>query len=409
MSRAFLLGLLVASSAAATAADPSDLPSRDAVARWLAADPTAREADIGRTTASHEAGMLRASPNEWTVTATGQRRHYDLGQTSREWNAGLERTVRMPGKRALDTRLGEGTIAIAEARHVAVVRQALRDLVDLWMDWNAAAEERRVADRQTEIAGTNRAAVDKRVKAGDASKLDLNLAEADLADVERVRTETRTREAQARARLIARFGDVPSEAPALSEPLAIEQSDATIKARLLEQSPALRIADAEQAYAQAAVERERADRLPDPTLGAFSASEAYGNERIVGFSISVPLPGAYRSQKLARALGIRDQGEAVVARERQRVDADSAVDIIEARGSLDSWQLARAAAQRADENVRLTQRAYALGEADLQTLLLARRQSLDATRTAVEAQAAATSSRYRLLIASGELWADVTE
>jgi len=408
MKYGFLLALLVASSAvAASETAAPDLPSRDVVAKWLEADPAAREADFGRSAADHEAGMLRASPNEWTVKATGQRRQYETGGTSREWDAGIERTVRLPGKRALDTRLGEGTIAIAEARYIASARQALRELVDLWMNWCAAAEERRLADRQAEITGANRAAVDKRVKAGDASKLDLNLAEADVADVQRMGSEARTKEGQARARLIARFPDVPTEAPPLSVPIAIEQSAASLKARLLEQSPALRIADAEQAYAETAVSRERADRLPDPTLGVFSASEAYGNERIVGFSISVPLPGSYRTQKLAQALSIRDQNEAAVSRERQRVEAESAADIVEMQGSLESWQLAQTAARRADENVRLTQRAYTLGEADLQTLLLARRQSLEATRTAVEAQAAAVGSRYRVLIASGDLWASV--
>ena len=177
MKAGLLLGLFVASSAAASQALPPDLPSRDAVSRWLVADPAAREADIGRSAANHEAGMLRASPNEWTVKATGQRRQYEAGGTSREWNAGIERTVRLPGKRALDTRLGEGTIAVAEARYVAAARQALRELVDLWMNWCAAAEERRLADRQAEIAEANRTAVDTRVRAGDASKLDLNLAE----------------------------------------------------------------------------------------------------------------------------------------------------------------------------------------------------------------------------------------
>jgi len=409
MRTGLLLGLFVASSAAASQAAPPDLPSRDAVSKWLVADPAAREADIGRSTANHEAGMLRVSPNEWTVKATGQRRQYDIGPSSREWDAGIERTVRLPGKRALDTRLGEGTIAIAEARYIAAARQALRELIDLWMNWCAATEERRLADRQAEIADANRTAVNKRVRAGDASKLDLNLSEADLADVERVRSEARMKEAEARARLVARFGDVPPEAPALSEPVRIEESAQTLEAQLLDRSPELRIAAAEQGYAETAVARERADRLPDPTLGAFSASEAYGNERIVGITISVPLPGAYRGQKLARALSMRDQSEAAVSRTRQHVNAESTVDIVEARGSLESWQLARTAAHRADENVRLTQRAYALGEADLQTLLLARRQSLDATRTAVQAQAAAAGSRYRLLIASGGLWADIAD
>jgi len=385
-----------------------DLPSHDAVARWLASDPAVREADSGRAAAGHEAGMLRASPNEWTVTATGQRRHFESGGTSNEWNAGIERTVRLPGKKALDTGLGDRTMEVADARYAAATRQALGELLDLWLSWCASAEDRRLADSQGDIAAANRNAVEKRVRAGDASKLDLNLADADLADVERLRSETRTKEAEKRARLVARFKDVPAEAPALSQPVDVLETPETLKTRLVDQNPALQIAAAEQSFAELAVARERADRIPDPTVGAFSASEAYNTERLVGLSISVPLPGAYRSQRLGRALSIRDQSEAIVARERQKIDAESAADIVEVRGTLESWALAQTAAQRSEENVRLTQRAYALGEADLQTLLLARRQLLEAKRTLVASQSAAVGSRYHLLLDSGGLWPDLT-
>ena len=57
--------------------------------------------------------------------------------------------------------------------------------------------------------------------------------------------------------------------------------------------------------------------------------------------------------------------------------------------------------------MRLVQRAYTLGEADLQTLLLARRQSLEAARTALDAHAAALNAQYRARIESGELWAEL--
>jgi outer membrane protein TolC len=393
---------------AAQAPETTDLPSREAVARWLQHDPSLQEAESDRVTARHEAGMLRASPNEWIVTATGQRRRYDVGGTSREWNAGIERTIRLPGKRALDTRLGENTEAIAEARHDETLLQALNDLVDLWLSWSAAAEERRLVDEQADLARANRGAVEKRVKAGDAARLDLNLAEADLADIDRLGSEARTAEAQAKARLNVRFAELPAEAPRLSLPAALEESPEALKAKLISRSPTLQVADAELNYADVAVSRERADRLPDPTLGVFNASEAFGNERIVGFSLSVPLPGAYRTQKLGRALSVRDKTEAALSRERQRIEADSAAQVLEAQGRVDSWRLARSAAERARENARLTQRAYALGEADLQTLLLARRQSLDATRTAVQAQFAALKARYQVSLAVGELWGDLT-
>lgn len=55
-------------------------------------------------------------------------------------------------------------------------------------------------------------------------------------------------------------------------------------------------------------------------------------------------------------------------------------------------------------NARLTQRAYAAGEADLQTLLLARRQGIDAALGAEQARTDALRSRYRLLIDAHLIW-----
>ena len=98
-----MLCMVATMAQADTMASPPDLPPRDVVARWLTTDPVVREADIGRSAAAHEAGMLRASPNEWTLTATGQRRSYDTDERSKEWNVGLERTLRLPGKRRLDS------------------------------------------------------------------------------------------------------------------------------------------------------------------------------------------------------------------------------------------------------------------------------------------------------------------
>jgi outer membrane protein TolC len=411
MKRWLLSCVLMASANAMAEADhAADLPSREAVARWLATDPSVQEAGFGQSMADHEAGMLRASPNEWTLRATGQRREYEEGTRSREWNAGVERTVRLPGKRVLDTRLGESAVAVADARYAAIARQALQELAGLWLDWCAAVAANRLADQQVELAQRNQAGVDKRVKAGDAARLDLNLAEADVADVMRLRSEARTNETTAKARLTARFGDVPAEAPALSEPDADTQTPAVDRiALLVSRSPALRIAEAERAQADLGVTRQRMERLPDPTFGVFGGTEASGNERVVGVTVSVPLPGHYRSEKLARALSERDQRDAAFARKKQQVAADATALVTAERGGAERWRLARVAAQRAEENARLVQRAYTLGEADLQTLLLARRQSLEAARTALDAHAAALNAQYHARIESGELWAGLAD
>ena len=73
-------------------------------------------------------------------------------------------------------------------------------------------------------------------------------------------------------------------------------------------------------------------------------------------------------------------------------------------GSTERWRLAEQAAAAARDSARLTQRAHALGETDLQTLLLVRRQSLDASRAALEARVDALRWNYRLLIDAHLIW-----
>ncbi|MEO7323570.1 MAG: TolC family protein [Dokdonella sp.] len=384
-----------------------DLPPRDVVRSWLLQDPVVREAQSGVSAAGHDAGMLRASPNEWTVNATGQRRTYGGNTPSREWNVGIERTFRLPGKRQLDGRLGDVEIALGESRYDQALRDAKHDLVDLWLDWRGAAETAVLVDDQVTLAKSNRDVVEKRLKAGDAAKLDLNVADTDLADIDRVRSEARTNETKARARLTARFSDVKADAGRLSDPAPFAEPVDFWKEQLLQRNPALRTAEAERERATLGATRARADRAPDPTIGVFSASEAFSNERIIGLSLSVPLSGSYRSQKMARALDAADQTEAALARMRQRVEAEAIELYSDAVGGHERWQLSTKTALRTSENVRLTQRAYSLGEVDLQTLLITQRQSLDTARIALQAQVDALRARYRLLIDSGRLWSDV--
>jgi outer membrane protein, heavy metal efflux system len=56
------------------------------------------------------------------------------------------------------------------------------------------------------------------------------------------------------------------------------------------------------------------------------------------------------------------------------------------------------------ENARLVQRAHALGESDLQAVLLARRQAVEAALAALQARVDALRARYRLLVDAHLIW-----
>src|SRR3546814_11276987 len=104
MKRWWSLLLLGMASCSISAMDvdmptPTDLPSTESAQVWLRQDPAVQEALAGMAGAGHVAGMLRASPHEWTVKATSQQRRSEAGPTSREWAAHLERTTRSEERR----------------------------------------------------------------------------------------------------------------------------------------------------------------------------------------------------------------------------------------------------------------------------------------------------------------------
>jgi len=384
---------------------PADLPPTDQVAILLRQDPSVQEALAHASGASHVAGMLRASPHEWTVKASGQQRRYEAGPTSREWAAQLERTIRLPGKKALDRELGDLEIELADARLDEAVHEAARDLMELWMSWLHAEQTHVLIAAQERVAQANLDAARKRQRAGDASMLEVNVAAGDAAEIGRQLAAAQADAGKARARLDIRFpGVLPATPPALGQPQALATTEPAWRERIVATSDPLRIAELEQRKASQQTERVRADRLPDPTVGVFTASEFFGRERVIGLSLSIPLPGGYRREHLGKALAGIDAAAAARDRVRRMIDTEIAEACADASSNHTRWQLAEEGARNAGDTARLTRRAYTLGEADVQTLLLAQRQSMEASRSALDARVLALRAYYRLLIDAHRIW-----
>lgn len=400
---AILFGLSLPAQAAATALT-AGLPGIETTRPWLDQDPLVVQATSELAATRNEAGMLAASPNEWTLGYSSQRRDYGAGPKSTEPTLQLQRTFRFPGKGVLDRRLGAAGVSLAEARLREAYRMAARDLADLLIDWQAAGQLRVLLDQQVTAARKNLDAVKLRQRAGDAATMEVNAAEADFAETARRLSQAVSEEQLARINLLLRFPQADAISPALQEPGPIGESLDAWQARVLATSDPMRVAELEVARRDLAARRARADRLPDPTLGAFRSSEAFGDERIIGASISIPIPGRYRSQRLGQALSEADAARAAQNRQRQLVAADVARNHVEAAQGYERWRLAEDSAARTRVNADLTQRAYALGEVDLQTLLLARRQSSVAAESSLQARAAAVRASLRMAIDAHELW-----
>lgn len=384
---------------------PPDLPPTALARQWIEQDAAVQEARNALLAAGHAATMLTASPHEWSTRVTIQRRRYDTeGSASKEWNAQLERPIRVNGKADLDRQLGANERVIAQARVGEAVHEAARSLLDLWIEGLSATQAQQLFLDQQSFAQSNLSAVESRKKAGDASALDVNVAMADAADVERQASFAATSLAKALAKLRVRFPGAQLPTRNLSEPVFPAASEFQWLQRVLEAADPLRIAEANLRKAELTASRASADRVPDPTIGVFAASEAFRRERIVGVSISIPLGGTYRQERESQALKEVEVARAAVDRQRRDLQMMVAELHAEATGSLARWRLAERGAKATGESARLTQRAYSLGEADLQGLLLARRQFLEASRAALDARADALRANYRLLVDSHLIW-----
>lgn len=384
---------------------PPDLPPTELARQSIDEDPAVVEARRALSAASHGAAALRAGSHEWTTRLAAQRRSYDNGGNFNEWAASLERTIRIGGKAEIDAQLGDNELLIGQARIGEARHEAARALADLWIDTLATSRQRELWGEQLSFAEASHQAVEKRRKAGDASLLDLNVARADLIDVQRQLSAATSAEAKAQAKLAVRFPTLKYEPKPLAEPTALDMGLPQWRERILAESDPIKIAEGLLKKAELSAARARADRIPDPTVGVYTASEAFRNERIIGLSVSIPLSGNYRSERMQQALQEAEAARAKVARQKRDEEIEIVEAYADATGGLERWRLASQGLSTTRDSARLTQRAYTLGEADLQTLLLARRQALDASTAAEQARMEALRWHYRLLVDAHLIWA----
>lgn len=389
---------------------PSDLPAPAEVAAVLRELPAVRaaRAAVGVGRAARE--RLRSGPHELSIRADGARRRAsDAGpavQNLAEWSVGIERPLRLPGKADLDGRLGELGVTSAELAYGDALHEAGRDLLVRWYAWRREAAQARQWDNQVAELRLQVDAVERRLKAGDASRVEKGLAEAELARAEAARNLSQARAQAAGEDLRLRFpGLALAMPPEPGPPEQIDRDLAFWREQTLQHSHEMALASAESRTAQLAAQRARAERRPDPTVGIRYSSELGGAERVLGIFVSIPIPGGARS---ADDSGARAKAEVALEREnavRRKIEAEVAAGYAEARAAWLGWQSLAGASERIRVIAGQTARAYELGELGLLDVLTARRQAHEAALAERLAMLEAAQGRYRLMLDAHRLWA----
>jgi len=388
--------------------DYPDLPPQAMVKAALFNHPDVQAAQSGVRAGDAVRRRLQAGVYETSLRVGGQQRSVKEDDNRRfgEWDVALERPLRLPAKAAIDQRLGDAEVGRMHTLLGDALHETERALLKSWFAWSRDSAAARQWREQAGLLREQLAIVEKRVRAGDAPRLEAGLAEAALAGAESGRYQADLKAQLAANELTQRFVGIalPAQLP-VAQPQRLEEGVQFWREAILKNSHELAVARHEAQLAKMHGERANAETTPDPALGLRAASERGGAEKIVGLSLIIPFSGparAARSEEMQALASAADRREAAALR-KIALEADNAY--AGAQAAYQGWQSAQTAAEKMRANADLMARAYALGEMPLAEVLSARRLALESALTATLARLDAAESCYRLLLDSHRLWA----
>jgi outer membrane protein TolC len=403
---AIALSLLAAST---HAADTPDLPPHTQVDVALDSHINVLNATTGIKIEQVNQRKWHSGNYEFSVRAgTSRRKIAAPDQSLNEWDVAIERPVRLPNKMLLDGDIGDEGINRAEQVLGDAHHEAGRTLLHLWFNWQREQAQTAQWQQQVENLKQQAATTEKRFKAGDAPRMELNQAQAAVAQATVALQQARMRVQLAGTELVRQFPAIvlPPQS-VLATPQAIEHDLAYWKNEIIDHNHELELAQSEKRIQHMLAERSRADRIPDPTIGLRYSNEMGGNEKVTGIYVSVPLSFGVRG---ANAQAAEYQAEISSNREaaiRRRLESDVYAAYTQAVNSYEAWLQAREAADSLRKNAELVTRAYTLGESSLSETLTARRLALESTLAENISQLDACETRYRLLLDAHQLWPQV--
>ncbi|MBC2667173.1 TolC family protein [Novosphingobium flavum] len=404
-----VLALLPCAARAATDDAEAGLPSKAAVAAALDAHPSVGAADARADAARAQAEVLARGPHEFNLTGSYANRTVNDGISNgrfNEFEALLTRPLRLPGKAALDRRIGERGISYARNMAEDARHQAALLLAQDWWDWLGAAQEARIDAQAAANYETTLTAVNRRAALRDGSALEQDQASAALGSARALAVRSAGREAVARARLSAQFPALalPAAVPDVPPPRLPESGLAQLHDKILGRSHELAAAEALAQQADAQSDRARKERMGDPTIGLRVFSDKGGMEKGAGVQFTLPFGGGYRSAEAEEAAAQASAALADLQAVRLNITETASTDLAEAEATYSAWQRSRTALDAQVAALQKTRRGQQLGEIGLSEVLLAERLVHEAFRSEVVARTDAQRAITRIRIDSHQLW-----
>lgn len=381
------------------------LPPAALVEQALSSHPDVRAKSSRLAAAESEARRLESGPYEWALNGSGlQRSIRGLGDYN-EFDLGLSRGFRLPGKFEIDQRIGAYGIDAARNAAEDGRHQAALQLMDGWMTWLRATESVSIAQEQVVAYEAELAATEKRLASDDAADVEVELVRAALAETRATAVRATGELSHARASLEAWFPELvlPASPPEISEPADIE-SLVGLRERVLTNSHEIGYVDAQARRAEAVAERARADRSPDPQIGFRAFSERDGEETGLGITFSIPIGGRTREAAAAEQAALASAARLDSVRVRRAVEEIAETDYIQAQSEFTAWRSSQEALADSKRAIERLRSGFGIGATSLQELLVAERRHLGVRMLEAESRTRAAIAALKLRIDAHELW-----
>jgi outer membrane protein, heavy metal efflux system len=333
-------------------------------------------------------------PEEPIVSgAAGRRRGSGDGGEGWDFEVGLDQRVEIAGQRGTRRDAAERTGERVEAE-IAGERWRVHQRVHLAFHAALVARERALAaTRLREFSERLVEVANKRLTAGDISRLQVRVAEGELAMARERQIADQQQYAAARLVLAETTGwpanNPPAPAGALDAPRDTPAADRLVRTARVRHPQLVQL---RAAVGEAEAKRRVAVRetWPDIDLGVSLAREADvgdGEVDIALFRIGIPLP-LFRQNRGERARAAAEVRVAEAERDAEAAMLDSRV---RRAASAVNAAAARVRAYgseivpRFQENLDLLVRAFELGEVDVLNVLVARERFLEVQRAVLDA------------------------
>ena len=359
-------------------------------------------AEAARQAEAKARGDLAAglTPGPPTLSISNRSDRFDSNRGQREWEAEVAVPLWLPGQRSAHQAQARSAAAEIDARKLELRLQIAGELREAWWQLAAARQASDLAARRTETARTLEADVRRRFQAGELPRVDANLAQGEFL-------AARAEELEASSAWLA-AEQAWHKLTGATAPAMLDEAPPPATPTVPDAHPQLAAAAASVHAARDKLRVAEATRSDAPELalrlvrerGDFS--ERYAHQ--IGVKFTMPLDSGPRvRQETASALADLMQAESLLSTIRQRLqlDADRARDeLAVAERQLD---IARQRRMLAADTLQLAQKSFALGEADLATLLRARAGAQDVEGAYSRSQLARSAAQSRLHQALGVL------